>query len=246
MPLHEKKPGESAAGAKRLQIVGPPYGMKTTVASWLAKDGPTTIVGLPGEKHTDILTPCEGLKILLFDPLNTTNDKIDYLSIWNDVRVESQKLVNTKSIKHLVFDGTHKAYQVCRQAGIQKHTNQGKADGFKAWDFVNEEFLKWFQQGIYSTMEWVFWLGWSAQEKIGPEGSKITTVMPDFMGRMQQTIVGEMNIIYQKVEGGRPIWQLRQTEDAMGIGIRTAPEKAEKVPVRIPADWTKLKEILLG
>lgn len=243
MPLHEKKAGESAAGAKRLQIVGPPYGMKTTVASWLAKDGPTTIVGLPGEKHTDILTPRENLKVLLFDPLDTTNDKIDWIGIWNDIRVESAKLLKDKSIKHLVFDGAHKAFDVCRQAGQMKYPS----DGWKAWDFASSDFLKWFQQGIYSTdVEWVIWLAWSAREQSPVEGSKKKSIYPDYMGKMQQTVVGEMNIIYQYVEGGRPIWQLRQTEDAMGIGVRTAPEKAEKMPVRIPADWGKLKEILLG
>jgi hypothetical protein len=199
-------------------------------------------VGLPGEKHTDIITPGPNLRILLFDPLDTTNDKLDYMAIWNEIRVETAKLVKDKSIKHLVFDGAHKAFDICRKAGEQKST-----DGWKAWAFASEDFLKWFQQGIYTRdVEWVFWLAWSAREVSPIEGSKKKSIYPDYMGKMQQTVVGEMNIIYQYVEGGRPVWQLRQTEDAMGIGIRTAPERAEKVPVRIPADWKKLKEILLG
>lgn len=242
MPLHEKKPGDSPAGSTRLQIIGPPYGMKTTVAARLAADGPTTLVGLPGEKHTDIITPGPNLRVLLFDSLDTTNDKLDYMAIWNEIRIETAKLVRDKSIKHLVFDGAHKAFDICRKAGEQKFT-----DGWKSWAFASEDFLKWFQQGIYSRdVEWIFWLAWSAREASPIEGSKKKSIYPDYMGKMQQTVVGEMNIIYQYVEGGRPIWQLRQTEDAMGIGIRTAPEKAEKVPVRIPADWKKLKEILQG
>jgi hypothetical protein len=246
MPLHEKKPGEPLSGARRLQIIGPPYGMKTTVAGRLAIEGPTTIVGLPGEKHTDILTPQENLRVLLFDPLNTNTDNIQWEKIWDEIRVETRKLVEDKSIQHLVFDGAHKAFDICRQAGNQKYENQG----FKAWEYASAEFLKWFQQGIYAKgAEWIIWLAWSAKETVGDDNDKKgkkKTIMPDYMGRMQQTVVGEMNIIYQYVEGGRPVWQLRQTEDAMGIGIRTAPERAEKVPVRIPADWKKLKEILLG
>lgn len=244
MPLHEKKPGESAAGAKRLQIVGPPYGMKTTVASWLAREGPTVIIGLPGERHTDILTPTKDLQILLFDKINVVDDKFDYLKLWNEVRTETARVLRETKAKHVVFDGAHKAYEVCRRAGEQLAAQTG--NDYKKWSFATDDFLKWFNQGIDSPVEWVFWLAWSAREQGLVEGSKKKSIYPDYMGKMQQTIVGEMNIIYQYVEGGRPIWQLRQTEDAMGIGIRTAPEKAENLPVRIPADWGKLKEILLG
>jgi len=243
MPLHEKKPGESAAGAKRLQIVGPPYGMKTTVASWLAKDGHTTIIGLPGERHTSILTPNENLSILLFDPVDVTNEKFDYLKLWNEVRSETARVLRETKSKHVVFDGAHKAWSTVVNAGAQVAERSGNK--YDAWGFPQKEFLKWFNQGIDSPVEWVFWLAWSAKEKVDEKSQK-RSIYPDYQGQMQQTIVGEMNIIYQYIEGGRPIWQLRQTEDAMGIGIRTAPEKAEKVPVRIPADWGKLKEILLG
>ena len=244
MPLHEKKPGEPAAGAKRLQIVGPPYGMKTTVAARLAKDGPTTIIGLPGERHTSILTPGDNLQILLFDPIDVTNDKYDYVKLWTEIRTETARVLKDTKSKHVVFDGAHKAFDVCVRAG-EMLAAQKSNDYFK-WQFIRSDFLKWFNQGIDSQVEWVFWLAWSAREQTGGEGSKKKSIYPDYQGQMQQTIVGEMNIIYQYVEGGRPIWQLRQTEDAMGIGIRTAPEKAESLPVRIPADWAKLKEILQG
>lgn len=254
MPFHDKKKGDINDGAKRLQIIGPPYGMKTTVAAWLQKDGKTTILGIPGEKHTGILDESENLRVLLPDRLNITDTRTDYLGLWTELRKVTQDFVGSKEIKptqpivkHMVFDGAHKAYTLARNAGVQKFTSGGKVDGFKAWDFANEEFLAWFQQGYYTPhIEWVVWLAWSAKESVGEEGSKVKTIMPDYMGKMQQTIVGETNIILQKVEGGKPVWQLRQTDDAMGIGIRTAPEKAEKLPVRIPADWGKLKEILLG
>jgi len=58
--------------------------------------------------------------------------------------------------------------------------------------------------------------------------------------------MGELNVIYQKMEGGVSYWQLRQTEDAMGIGVRVPEDKAKAMPVRITTDWKKLKEILLG
>lgn len=244
MPLHEKKPGEPAAGAKRLQIVGPPYGMKTTVASWLAKEGPTTIIGLPGERHTSILNPKENLQILLFDPVDVTNDKFDYPKLWDEIRTETARVLRETKSTYVVFDGAHKAFDICVKAG-EMLAAQKSNDYFK-WQFIRSDFLKWFNQGIDSKVEWVFWLAWSAREQLSAEGSKKKSIYPDYQGQMQQTIVGEMNIIYQYVEGGRPIWQLRQTEDAMGIGIRTAPEKAEKLPVRIPANWAELKKILLG
>lgn len=243
MPLHEKKPGDVPAGATRLQIVGPPYGMKTTVASWLAREGPTTIVGLPGERHTDILTPTKDLQVLLFDPIPVTNDKFDYMGLWTEIRTETARVLKETKSTHLVFDGAHKAFEVCRKAGEQLSISKG--NDYLKWQWTPDEFLKWFNQGIDSQVQWVFWLAWSAREQTAGD-SKKKSIYPDYMGKMQQTIVGEMNIIYQYVEGGRPIWQLRQTEDAMGIGIRTAPEKAEKLPVRIPADWGKLKEILQG
>lgn len=244
MPLTEKKVGDVAQGAKRLQIVGPPYGLKTTVAAWLAKEGPTTIVGLPGERHTSILTPGPNLQVLLFDPIPITNEQFDYVKLWTEVRLETAKLLKETKAKHVVFDGAHKAYDLCRKAGEQLAERTG--NDYKKWSYTQEEFLKWFNQGIDSPVEWVFWLAWSAREQGLVEGSKKKSIYPDYMGKMQQTIIGEMNIIYQYVEGGRPIWQLRQTEDAMGIGIRTAPEKAEKLPVRIPADWGELKKILQG
>ena len=243
MPLHEKKPGDSPAGATRLQIVGPPYGMKTTVAGWLAKEGPTTIVGLPGERHTDILTPTENLQILLFDPIPVTDEKYDYEKLWLEIRTETARILRETKSKHVVFDGAHKAFEVCRKAGEALSIKKG--NDYLKWQWTPDEFLKWFNQGIDSKVEWVFWLAWSAREQAVGD-AKRKSIYPDYMGKMQQTIVGEMNIIYQTVEGGRPKWQLRQTEDAMGIGIRTAPEKAEKLPVSIPADWKKLKEILQG
>lgn len=241
MPLHKKQPGEVSVSSKRLQIVGPPYGMKTTVASWLAKDGPTTIIGLPGERHTSILTPSNDLEVLLFDPVDVTNEKFDYMKLWNEVRTESARVLRETNSKYVVFDGAHKAFDICRKAGEQLAVQ--KNNDYLKWQFTPDDFLKWFNQGIDSKVEWVFWLAWSAREQT-EKGKK--SIYPDYMGKMQQTIVGEMNIIYQYVEGGKPYWQLRQTDDAMGIGIRTAPEKAEKLPVRIPADWTKLKEILQG
>jgi hypothetical protein len=252
MPYHDKKRGDINDGAKRLQIIGPPYGMKTTVAGWLQREGLTTILGIPGEKHTGILDESDKLRVVLPDRLNVTDTKTDYTGLWTELRKVTQDHVGSKEVKpnqpivqHMVFDGAHKAYTLARNAGI--FTNAGKTDGFKAWDFANEEFLAWFQQGYYTPhIEWVVWLAWSAKESVGEEGSKVKTTMPDYMGKMQQTIVGETNIILQKVEGGKPFWQLRQSDDAMGIGIRTSPEKAEKLPVRIPADWAKLKEILQG
>lgn len=240
MPLHEKKPGEVSVSAKRLQIVGPPYGMKTTVASWLAKDGHTTIIGLPGERHTSILTPNENLSVLLFDPVDVTNEKFDYIKLWNEVRGETARVLRETKSKHVIFDGAHKAFDICRKAGDQLAKQQN--NDFVRWQFTSDDFLKWFNQGIDSQVEWVIWLAWSAREQV-EKGKK--SIYPDYMGKMQQTVVGEMNIIYQYVEGGKPFWQLRQTDDAMGIGIRTAPEKAEKLPVRIQADWGKLKDILL-
>ena len=243
MPLHEKKPGEVSVSAKRLQIVGPPYGMKTTVASWLAQDGHTTIIGLPGERHTSILTPTENLSVLLFDPIDVTNEKFDYLKLWNEVRSETARVLRETKSKHVVFDGAHKAWSTLVNAGSMVAERSGNR--YDAWGFPQKEFLKWFNQGIDSQVEWVFWLAWSAKEKVDEKTNR-RSIFPDYQGQMQQTIVGEMNIIYQYVEGGRPMWQLRQTEDAMGIGIRTPPEKAEKLPVRIPADWKKLKDILLA
>lgn len=240
MPLHEKKPGEVSVSAKRLQIVGPPYGMKTTVASWLAKEGRTTIIGLPGERHTSILTPTDQLSVLLFDPVDVTNEKFDYIKLWNEVRSETARVLRETKSKYVVFDGAHKAFDVCRKAGDMLAKQQN--NDFIRWQFTSDDFLKWFNQGIDSQVEWVIWLAWSAREQV-EKGKK--SIYPDYMGKMQQTVVGEMNIIYQYVEGGKPYWQLRQTDDAMGIGIRTAPEKAEKLPVRIPADWGRLKDILL-
>lgn len=242
MPLHEKKPGEVSVSAKRLQIVGPPYGMKTTVASWLAKDGHTTIIGLPGERHTSILTPTDSLSVLLFDPIDVTNEKLDYMKLWNEVRSETARVLQETKSKHVVFDGAHKAFSLCVLAGAQYAAQTGNK--YDAWTFTQRDFLKWFNQGIDSKVEWVFWLAWSAREKLEDDAKK-RSIYPDYQGQMQQTIVGEMNIIYQYIEGGVPMWQLRQTENAMGIGIRTAPEKAEKIPVRIRADWGKLKDILL-
>ena len=247
MSVTEKKAGDKIAGSTRLQIIGPPYGMKTTVAARLAQTGPTTIIGLPGERHTSILTPSDNLQVLLFDPIDVKNDKYDYVKLWDEIRSETGRILRETKSQHVVFDGAHKAFDVCVRAG--EMLAEQKSNEFYKWQFIRKDFLAWFNQGIDSKVEWVFWLAWSAKEQTGGSEStksKKKSIYPDYQGQMQQTIVGEMNIIYQYVEGGRPIWQLRQTEDAMGIGIRTAPERAEKLPVRIPADWTELKKILLG
>lgn len=244
MPLREKKPGEVSISSTRLQIIGPPYGQKTTMAAKLAKDGPTTIIGLPGERHTGILDSKENLEILLFDPIDVNNERIDYIKLWTEVRTECARVLKDTKSKHVVFDGAHKAFDICRKAGEQMAIQ--KANDYIKWQYTSDEFLKWFNQGIDSKVEWVFWLAWSARETSPTEGSKKKSIYPDYMGKMQQTIVGEMNIVYQYVEGGVPYWQLRQTDDAMGIGIRTAPEKAEQLKVRIKADWGELKKILLG
>lgn len=251
MPVREVQPGDVVKTATKILIVGPPNSRKTTVAGWLPKLGPTGIYALPGEAHTDkILTPRPNMKLFLSDPLNTSTERTDWVSLWTEIRDQTRKMVGGSKtdekptipgLQFAIFDGYHKAYEVAKHAGLMKHPS----DTWKAWDFTNSEYLKWIQQGIFSPhVEWCLWLGWSEKEQT--EGSKKKSVFPFLPGKMQQYIMGEVNVILQTVEGGVPYWQLQQTDDAMGIGIRVPEERAKTMPVRIKADWTELKKILQG
>lgn len=257
MPLHEMKPGDPKVGATRLQIIGPPASYKTTIAATF--DKPEIIVGLPGEKHTDILTPSNELKVLLFEAPDYSNANFDWLNLWNDIRRETGKIVRGDygACTTLVLDGTHKAFYACYLAGKQKHaTANGGWNGLQGWPWINDEFLAWFSQAFYSALPWVVWTAWSAREQTEEEkqqaaGKAATTmavkrssILPDYMGKFQRTCMGETNIIYQFVEGGRAYWQIRQTEDCQGIGLRVAPERAMKLPLKIQAEWKVLKDIL--
>lgn len=245
MPFTEMLPTDRKKGETRLQIMGPPYTFKTTIAATF--EPPVTILQCPGEKHTDILTPSDKVRVLLNSAPDYSIADFDWVKLWTDFVKQTDDLVGTTKggpgvygpLKTLVFDGTHKAYQICRRAGAEKF-----ADGRKAWGWTADEFLGWFSRAYYSPhVEWVVWLLWSAKEAVDDAGKKKSR-FPDYMGQFQQTCVGESNIIYQYIEGGEAYWQLRQTDEVMGIGLRVPLARAASIPLRIKASWPKLKAIL--
>lgn len=248
MGLREIKAGDEKLGATRLQIMGPPAVLKTTIAATF--DKPLILVGLPGEKHTDILTPTTDLRILMFEPPDYSNEKFDWLKLWNEIRSETHHVTNGKygPATTVVFDGAHKAFYVCYMAGKQKFAaGNGEWNGLKGWSWVRDEFLAWFSLAFYSKIPWVVWIVWSAREQDEADPNIATRrkqIWPDYMGQFQQTCMGESNIIYQYMEGGKPYWQIRQDEKVKGVGLRVPPERAAALPIRIEANWAKLKEIL--
>ena len=252
MPLHELTHDTEKLGTCRLQIMGPPASYKTSLIP--TYDRPIVTIGLPGEKHTDILTPSDTLKVLLFDSPNYSDAKFDWWALWRDIRLETMHVLDGKYGKSetLVFDGAHKAFYVAYLAAKQKYKSSTTEDwdGRRGWPWVNDEFLAWFSQAYYSTIPWVVWIVWSAREQddqLAPansEAAKKQSVWPDYMGKFQRTCMGETNIIYQYLEGGKAYWQIRQDEKIKGVGLRVAPERAATLPVRIPADWQILKKIL--
>jgi len=253
MPLREMQAGDKKAGANRLQIMGAPGTFKTTVSATF--DKPEIVVGLPGEKHTDILTPTADLKVMLFEPPDYSNPNYNWVGLWQEVRMETMAIANGKygDIQTLVLDGAHKAFHVCYLAAKKKfETGNGDWDGRKGWPWVSDEFLAWFSQAYYSKIPWVVWTVWAAKEQddqtaaANSKEAQKQSIWPDYMGKFQRTCMGETNIIYQYVEGGKAYWQIRQDEKVKGIGLRVAPEKATALPVRIPAVWGELKKILQG
>lgn len=253
MPIREMMPTDSKMGSTRLQIMGPPASYKTTIAATF--DKPLLLMGLPGEKHTDIITPRDGLKVLLFDAPDYSNNNYDWVKLWNEIRSETMNAISGKygDITTLVLDGAHKAFYVAYLAAKQKFAstnNAGEWEGRRGWPWINDEFLAWFSQAYYSKVPWVVWIVWSAKEQsdqLAIQGSKEAmkqSIWPDYMGKFQRTCMGETNIIYQYVEGGKAYWQIRQDEKVQGVGLRVAPERAVSLPIRIPADWQALKKIL--
>lgn len=253
MGLHEKKPGDPKIGSTRLQIMGAPGTYKTTIAATF--DKPEIVVGLPGEKHTDIITPTDQLKVLLFDSPDYSNANFNWVKLWDEIRLETQHLCNGKygPIETLVMDGAHKAFYVCYLAAKQKFATQnGDWDGRKGWPWTSDEFLAWFSQIYYSKIPWAVWIVWASKEQddqtaaANSEAAKKQTIWPDYMGKFQRTCMGETNIIYQYLEGGKAYWQIRQDDKVKGVGLRVGTEKAKDLPIRIPADWAVLKKILQG
>ena len=251
MPLHELTSSSQKTGATRLQIMGAPASLKTTICATF--DKPEVIIGLPGEKHTDILTPTSDLRIVIFDPPDYSNKNYDWVKLWNEVRLETQKAIDGSygQPQTLVFDGAHKAFYAVYLAAKQKFAaSGGDWDGRRGWPWVNDEFLAWFSQAYYSKVPWVIWTVWAAKEQddqlaaANSEAAKKQSIWPDYMGKFQRTCMGETNIIYQYVEGGKPYWQIRQDDKVKGVGLRVSPDKAVSLPIRIPANWAQLKAIL--
>jgi len=252
VPIHELTKDTAKVGSTRLQIMGPPASYKTTIAATFER--PLVLMGMPGEKHTDIITPTEGLKVLLFDAPDYSNLNYNWVSLWNEIRTETKGVLEGKygALNTVVFDGAHKAFYVAYLAAKQKFgSDNGKDwDGRKGWPWINDEFLAWFSQAFYSKVPWIVWLVWSAKEQddqaaaANSEAAKKQTIWPDYMGKFQRTCMGETNIIYQYLEGGKAYWQLRQDDKVKGVGLRVSPERAVTLPVRIEANWPKLKAIL--
>lgn len=247
------KPDHKKRGATRLQIMGPPGQWKTSVA--LSFDKPELMVGLPGEKHTDIFKETDTLKGYLFNIPDVSNPNVNWVKYWEAFRKRTQDILEGKlgTYTTIVFDGAHKAFDVVYYAGKQKFPSASGDDwdGRRAWPWIKDEFLAWFSQGYYSKVPWVVWIVWSAKEQddqlaTTEKEAKKQSVWPEYSGKFQRTAMGETNIVYQYVEGGRAYWQIRQDEKIKGVGLRVAPEKAAALPVRIPADWAKLKDILLA
>lgn len=244
--------GTDRIGPRRLQIIGAPNTFKTSTV--LTMDHPLCLVGLPGEKHTEIIQPHAERKVLVFDPPDFSSSTVDWVKQWDEVKAESRKVLNQTygKFKTVVFDGTHKAYEVCRRAAMQKYKSNGGEgwDGRKGWPWIADEFLGWFSMGYYADAEWVIWIAWSTAEKDDPLAEDGTvagakkSIWPDYMGKFQRTAMGETNIIYQFVEGGRAYWQIRADEKIKGIGLRVSPDLAVKLPVKVEAQWPKLKAIL--
>ncbi len=253
MPLKEMQPGDPKQGSTRIQIMGAPATYKTTVAATF--DQPLIMVGMPGEKHTDIIQPCEGRKILLFGNPDYSNNNYNWQGLWKDIRVETNKIIAGEYGKPetVVFDGAHKAFYVATLAAKQKFAaGDNDWDGRRGWPWIHDEFLAWFSQAYYSGIPWVVWIVWSAKEQddqlapVNSEAAKKQSIWPEYSGKFQRTCMGETNIIYQYVEGGKAYWQIRQDEKVKGVGLRVAPERATTLPIRMEANWGKLKQLLMG
>lgn len=247
-------PGHKKQGASRLQIIGAPNQWKTTTAL-ITLERPLFMIGMPGEKHTDIFDPTPELGGYIFPTPDYSNEKVDWEKEWEFVRTKTRSILDGEYGKYqtIVFDGAHKAFDVCYFAAKQRYrSDNGEWDGRKGWPWVRDEFLKWFSQGYYSSTPWVVWIAWAAHEQddpLAPPNSKEAmkkSVWPEYSGKFQRTAMGETNIIYQYVEGGRAYWQIRPDDKIKGIGLRVSAEKAVKLPIRIPANWGELKKILLG
>jgi hypothetical protein len=247
------QPGHKKRGATRLQIMGAPGEWKTSIA--LTFDKPELIIGMPGEKHTDLFEPTDTLKGYVFNAPDYSNTNVDWVKMWQKVRLKTRLLLEGEmgQFETIVFDGVHKAFDVCYYAAKQKFASSsgdGEWEGRRGWPWIKDEFLAWFSQGYYSKVPWVVWIVWSAKEQddqLAVQGTKEAarqSIWPEYAGKFQRTAMGETNIIYQYVDGGKAYWQLRQDAKVKGVGLRVAPEKAEKLPVRIPAVWSELKKIL--
>src|SRR6187549_1362172 len=98
MPVRRITDQDVVKTSTKLLIVGPPGSRKTTVAGWLSALGPTAVYSLPGEVHTrKVLGLRPNLAIFESEELNTSKDKTDWVQLWEEIRLQTRKLVGDKN-----------------------------------------------------------------------------------------------------------------------------------------------------
>ena len=250
MPAKDIDSKTNERGMRRLMIIGPPTGRKTTAL--LTLPHPLLVEGCPGEKNTFVVPNAEARRVRMWEPVDYSID-MKWNPVWDEWKQETALALSGKlgAYRTVVFDGAHKVFDLVLRAARQSCvTKSGEVDGMRAWVKAHDDFLQWFSMGYYANVEYVVWTAWSAVEKKDPtadpnsEAGKRRVVLPDFMGRIQRTIMGEVNIVYADTYAGKAYWQIRSDEFVEGVGIRVPADQADKLPLKIAADWNELSKVL--
>ena len=90
------------------------------------------------------------------------------------------------------------------------------------------------------------------KELVGNTNRHIFAELP---GKLARNIVGEFgvvmraevsNVVDPKTGATRSegVWQIRKGGSVWGVGVKVSPERAEKLPLKVPQDWGRLYQLL--
>lgn len=245
----------------RVLIVGPPWSWKTSsLATWLDEgdEGDVHAIVMPGERGTGALPAHPRFHVYECE----WGEKDTAESVVKEV---SQLVVEVVAKPHqaLQLDGLHKLHTTIHDKFVAQGGGGDEAR-LRAYDQAHREFREILGKAARARrFVGTVWDGWERDrpDEVATDNPKKVVkrynqhLWPGLPGQMAKMVVGEFGVVVRAVPGkqlalgslGRyspGTWITKETEEALGLGVRVPAHLGAAIPPRVRADWRRLERFL--
>ena len=232
---------------RRALVSGSPGAGKTTSLMTWPQD--MAYMAYPGEKGTTSLRISDGIKAWVpdaIDALAPTN----WGQIVSSIERTTNEILTGKAGKFRTFagDGLHRLYTCYLSESTGGASARGEDFEAKLYSKASTRFFAYLDRVLRSQMEYVVFTCYDGLERDNTEDKSSNAtqhVFPELPGKAAKLVLGEFAIaLHATKQGANHVWQTRPQGRVWGASMKIPRDVAERIPVFVPQDWSKLEPLL--